>query len=311
MATQERLEDAFAEVGYTGVFFEKSVHDRTGVALLVRHELYRIVEKAEVAFDELFRRNPQLQTHNNALIGLVEHLASGRRAVVASCHLHWDPAMVQVKTKQAHNLCHRIFAFHREHREERVTEKLCEKNKEFAGAHDKSETRAFVCDEEHSVGDRERDSEALKGGDRVGNNLSEASGPPGGEEERERVGEGESVPVIICGDFNSLPESDVVRLLGKGVAKRPVKCKEKVLRQPLALCSAYEAVGHPETNLTSKFVGCLDYVWFSRDLLAPELLLEPVPLQHKEVFSQCASLPNLRLPSDHICCMAVLRRIHR
>jgi CCR4-NOT transcription complex subunit 6 len=64
-----------------------------------------------------------------------------------------------------------------------------------------------------------------------------------------------------------------------------------------SLSSAYAPIGEPPfTNYTSDFVGVLDYLWFTNDMLAVSKVLQPVD---EEVVRQ-TRLPNAYMNSDHI-----------
>ncbi len=86
-------------------------------------------------------------------------------------------------------------------------------------------------------------------------------------------------PIVICGDFNSMPDSAVYQLLGEGdvggdhadlLKYRYGNYTEEGFRHNLPLTSAYLEVLGAEpsfTNYTADFVGSLDYIFYSRDTL--------------------------------------------
>jgi len=116
------------------------------------------------------------------------------------------------------------------------------------------------------------------------------------------------LPLLLCGDFNSLLDSVVYEFLsservesGNEVFKQdPFKIlpDTSALQHGLPLSSAYGAYGEPKfTNYTGHFLGVLDYIWHSKPHLYPTscLVIEEEPQLKKEV-----ALPNAQFPSDHL-----------
>eukprot|EP01006_Ploeotia_vitrea_P050187 TRINITY_DN67421_c5_g8_i1.p2 TRINITY_DN67421_c5_g8~~TRINITY_DN67421_c5_g8_i1.p2 ORF type:complete len:455 (-),score=239.47 TRINITY_DN67421_c5_g8_i1:67-1284(-) len=116
------------------------------------------------------------------------------------------------------------------------------------------------------------------------------------------------LPLLICGDFNSMPDSSVYELL----TQRSVRSdhaelkndptgllKHRQLRHNLSLSSAYAStIGEPNyTNYTAHFKGTLDYILYSNQDLMPVGVL---PVDEEEVLSQHKALPSPQFGSDHV-----------
>jgi CCR4-NOT transcription complex subunit 6 len=146
------------------------------------------------------------------------------------------------------------------------------------------------------------------------------------------------IPLLIAGDFNSIPESGVYKLM----SERSVdgshpdfqnfsygKYTTQGMKHSLNLGSSYnDIVGEPSfTNYTGTvkyyhyhdhlrplslmfalfccvgdFVGVLDYVWYSKSCLQVERVLSPV--EEPVVLAQNGALPNPYMCSDHIPLLA-------
>ena len=121
-------------------------------------------------------------------------------------------------------------------------------------------------------------------------------------------------PVVVCGDFNSSPSSDVYHFLSKGMLPKgstALKPKSTAipsmfpdgLRHSLSLSSAYTSMTGSEPSFTNlkgppeNFMDCLDYVWHSQELLATAVLPTP-PID--TLSKERGGLPNTVYPSDHI-----------
>lgn len=129
------------------------------------------------------------------------------------------------------------------------------------------------------------------------------------------------IPVVICGDFNSLPDSGVIEFLDKGrvpiehsdfmemqyegflarlsnvSSKNGEKCAE--LAHGLKLKKTYDGEHQmPYTNLTYDFKGVIDYVYYTGDTLSPlGLLLSVIPEYIKA--NKILGWPHPHFPSDH------------
>lgn len=135
------------------------------------------------------------------------------------------------------------------------------------------------------------------------------------------------VPLILCGDFNSEPHSAVHRFLGQNsgyhidqngdlltsmragdVPTDPsaILPTPESLSHNIPLVSSYAAVNGDEpsyTNVTRDYTGCIDYVWFSADVLEAAGVLKMPSIN--ELTSYAGSpLPNSQWPSDHLCLCA-------
>jgi endonuclease/exonuclease/phosphatase family metal-dependent hydrolase/8-oxo-dGTP pyrophosphatase MutT (NUDIX family) len=133
--------------------------------------------------------------------------------------------------------------------------------------------------------------------------------------------------VIVCGDFNSFPDSGAYALLTEGqlgpyhphanpsedAGIEPVLAPNSLLTHALGLRSAYKTVSGAEPTATNAkgpspfdpdgFRGCLDYIFTSGGL-------EPVrvvAVDAEELAREGGGLPNSGSPSDHIPIGAVLR----
>eukprot|EP00933_Yihiella_yeosuensis_P069437 TRINITY_DN7597_c1_g2_i3.p1 TRINITY_DN7597_c1_g2~~TRINITY_DN7597_c1_g2_i3.p1 ORF type:complete len:622 (-),score=103.38 TRINITY_DN7597_c1_g2_i3:190-1974(-) len=121
------------------------------------------------------------------------------------------------------------------------------------------------------------------------------------------------MPLLICGDFNSIPESAVYEYLHNGsvsvdhpdLSHDPCGLLSKLnLCHHLSLSTAYEVCTGREaqfTNYTEDFKGTLDYIWFSPDALA---VLAISQVDEESQLMQETALPSSTRPSDHVSLVA-------
>jgi CCR4-NOT transcription complex subunit 6 len=115
------------------------------------------------------------------------------------------------------------------------------------------------------------------------------------------------IPMLICGDYNSVVDSGVYQLFSQGgvPAKHPDmegraygKFTEEGMSHPFNLKSAYADIGElPFTNFTPNFVEVIDYIWYSTGTLNVKGVLGPMD---KDYVNQFIAIPNAHHPSDHI-----------
>jgi len=131
------------------------------------------------------------------------------------------------------------------------------------------------------------------------------------------------IPLILCGDFNSTPSSNVMKYVYKKAPeitnsikgdfqknKKYLELFHNEFAHKMELRSAYDvykvskvtdyedyADNHPDfTTYTHEFIGTLDYVIYSKNNLEVTELLK-CPTHDTEV--KALKLPNARYPSDH------------
>ena len=121
---------------------------------------------------------------------------------------------------------------------------------------------------------------------------------------------------IVCGDFNSLPDSGVYRLLQTGYLPSNAEdllgfsygaLSSSGVRHRLALQSVYAAILGRElefTNYTPLFKGTIDYIWVSNSLVVEAVLEGLSPADARKGIA----LPNAHHPSDHISIMCKVRK---
>jgi len=125
-----------------------------------------------------------------------------------------------------------------------------------------------------------------------------------------------NIPLILCGDLNSLPDSGVVEYLTHGrVSVRHRDFKDLVYDdslRSLSISNSKDTYSHafklsqayldniiPFTNYTFDFKGIIDYIFYSDSMMRPLGLLGPVDPNwfHENRIIGC---PNPQIPSDHI-----------
>ncbi|KFY49373.1 hypothetical protein V495_00615 [Pseudogymnoascus sp. VKM F-4514 (FW-929)] len=123
------------------------------------------------------------------------------------------------------------------------------------------------------------------------------------------------LPLLVCGDFNSTPESAVYELLAHGSLEPNHKEMGEYqygnftrdgMQHPFSLRSSYANLdGTPEalsfTNYTPGYTGILDYIWYSTNALEVTSLLGPVD---PEYLKRLPGFPNYHFPSDHLSLLA-------
>lgn len=125
-----------------------------------------------------------------------------------------------------------------------------------------------------------------------------------------------SVPLLLCGDLNSLPDSGVVEYLTSGkvsanhndfrglgyndcLSKLNIADNSDLVTHGFRLMQAYEKDIMPYTNYTYDFKGIIDYIFFSKDFMRPLGVLGPMDFEwfreHKVI-----GCPHPHIPSDHL-----------
>jgi CCR4-NOT transcription complex subunit 6 len=131
-----------------------------------------------------------------------------------------------------------------------------------------------------------------------------------------------SVPLVLCGDFNSLPDSGVIELMRNGkISFNHADFKDlsyeaylqkynKIDANPTSnmdiahhfkLQSAYETTSAPimpYTNFTYDFKGIIDYVFYSMQLMRVLGVLGPLDPEWVQT-NKIIGCPNPNVPSDH------------
>lgn len=122
--------------------------------------------------------------------------------------------------------------------------------------------------------------------------------------------EANTIPIVISGDFNSMPSSGVYDLFSKGklVDHSDMQGKEyggfskTHLSHKLNLTSAYNKIGElPFTNFTPNFTEVIDYIWYTDASLRVTGLLGKLDPMYVDTH---VGIPSLEFPSDHIPIMA-------
>ncbi|XP_015510986.2 2',5'-phosphodiesterase 12 [Neodiprion lecontei] len=120
-----------------------------------------------------------------------------------------------------------------------------------------------------------------------------------------------NVSIVLCGDFNSVPECGIYQLMCK--KQVPEDCKDWNSNPEEAVHSVSlshdmsfaSACGTPEyTNFTKGFADCLDYIYYQTDRLQVE---QVIPMPSTEELTEYTALPSVVFPSDHISICADLK----
>ncbi|CAO3639452.1 unnamed protein product [Cunninghamella echinulata] len=140
------------------------------------------------------------------------------------------------------------------------------------------------------------------------------SSPTSKDRKRPTYSSPTELPTIICGDFNSTPDSGVVEFFSKGSIKQDHDdfgtyiygdYTTEGLSHPYSLKSAYANFKDLKfTNLTPGFTGILDYIWYTSNTVDSLSLLGPIDNSY---LSKIVGFPNAHFPSDHIPIAAELK----
>ncbi|KAF7697279.1 hypothetical protein HF521_005697 [Silurus meridionalis] len=139
-------------------------------------------------------------------------------------------------------------------------------------------------------------------------------------------GETNAIPLVLCADLNSLPDSGVVEYLSTGGVDgthkdfkdlRYIDCltnfncngkngtSSSRITHGFKLKSAYENGLMPYTNYTFDFKGVIDYIFYSQPLLNVLGVLGPLD-PHWLHENNIAGCPHPHIPSDHFSLFAQL-----
>merc|ERR1711967_126002 len=121
------------------------------------------------------------------------------------------------------------------------------------------------------------------------------------------------MPILLCGDFNSMPESAVYELLRSGSVRSdhedlkvdPCNLLKRLnFGHNLTIGTAYETCNGREadyTNYTEDFKGTLDYIWYTTESL---VVLAISQVDEESQLTQETALPSSTRPSDHVSLVA-------
>lgn len=216
-----------------------------------------------------------------AVAVFLENRQTGARILVSNVHIFWDPKFKDVKLVQAAILVEQL-------------NKLAEKWAELPPTSDKDKLTYKY------------------------ENGDQPEGQADGQEEvpqepvpSQSYPNASALPMVVCGDFNSTPNSGVYELISQGSVSHLHEdlgdhkygdFTRDGMTHPFSLRSSYSHIGELKfTNYTPTFVGVLDYVWYSTNALQVTGLLGGVD---PEYLQRVPGFPNWHFPSDHLPLLA-------
>lgn len=290
----EFLRPALAVDDYKGFFWpksraqtmsEKDAKHVDGCATFYKNSKYILLDKRLIEFGRIAINRPDMKGEHDifnrvmtkdhiATACFLENRQTGARKIVANAHIFWDPVFVDVKIVQVAILL----------------EQLAKMAQEWS--------KLPPC----------KDKELFKyaNGDDVDAEKAPVEIAPS-----QHYNSGTDIPVVLCVDFNSLPESSIYDLMSNGslssthedLAGRSYgDLTRNGISHNFQLKSAYANIGELSfTNYTPGFIGCIDYIWYSTNGLQVSGLLGEID---KEYMSRIPGFPHIYQPSDHISLMA-------
>ena len=122
-----------------------------------------------------------------------------------------------------------------------------------------------------------------------------------------------TIPYILCGDFNSLPDSSVYNTITTGKINykhidftfEHNTIKPKQIKYSIPMISSYKTILKNEpifTNYTADFKGTLDYIFLSKHWNTKSIL----PIPPKFILDKETAIPNSKFPSDHLPLMSTI-----
>ncbi|KAI9728337.1 MAG: Glucose-repressible alcohol dehydrogenase transcriptional effector [Chrysothrix sp. TS-e1954] len=280
---------------YKGVFYQKTRAKTMtekesrlvdGCAVFYKNSKYILLDKTHIEFGHIAINRPDMRGETDifnrvmprddiAIVVLLEDRQTGSRLIVVNAHIFWDPAYKDVKVVQAAILM----------------EQLAKITEQFA-KHPPCKDKTI-----YRFNDADSEGETEKPPIEPGPSLS--------------YPDGTSIPLVVCIDSNSLPESGVYDLLANGSLEpsHPDLISHKYgnftrdgMTHPFTLKSAYGNVNElPFTNYTPGFVGVIDYIWYTTNTLNVTQLLGEVD---EEYLKRVPGFPNVHFPSDHLALLA-------
>ena len=210
------------------------------------------------------------------VLAFLENRVTGSRLIVGNVHVFWNPAFNDVKMVQVAILMEAITKF-------------ANKWAKFPPCTDKVVYR-------FTNGDGEEGKEP---------DVTQTPGPS------MEYADGSQIPLLLCGDFNSLPHSGIYDLIVQGVipnshadlgSRKYGNFTRDGISHPFSLKSSYSTIGELSfTNYTPAFVGVLDYIWYSTNTLQVLGLLGDID---KDYLQRVPGFPNYHFPSDHVALYA-------
>ncbi|KAF9102912.1 Glucose-repressible alcohol dehydrogenase transcriptional effector [Mortierella sp. GBA35] len=225
---------------------------RDGCAIFYRDSRFKLINEHvlrfnQVELDDYNVKRPSMARdtairfnlfHNLAIVALFENKRTKRQVQVATTHLLADPAFPDAKMLQTAILTSKL--------EELKAEAMAKLTVTTSGS-----THGATATTQTTSGNN-------NGSSNNNNNNSSPSTP--------------HIPTILAGDFNSLPDSSVVRFLKSGQVDtchfggndfgRFTRAHSKYFYHRLGLADTYKSSILPFTNATRNFQGTIDYLLY-------------------------------------------------
>ena len=211
-----------------------------------------------------------------AVVIFLENRQTGTRLIVSNVHVFWDPRFKDVKVVQAAVLLEQIG---------KLADRWAKRPPCTA-----NEKKTF----------RFEDNDAIDG-------QVEPEESPQEPAPSQEYASGTDIPLLVCGDYNSLPDSGVYEFITQGSLshlhsdlehRKYGNFTRDGLTHPFSLRSSYSHIGELKfTNYTPGFVGVLDYVFYSMNSVSLLGLLGNVD---PDYLQRVPGFPNYHFPSDHL-----------
>jgi CCR4-NOT transcription complex subunit 6 len=213
-----------------------------------------------------------------SVVTFFENRLTGTRVIVVNVHICWDPQYKDVKVVQVAIMLEQLA-------------KYSEKYAKWPACTDKAAFRHS----EPTV-DGEEDS------------LPE---PPPDPKPSLEYATGSAIPLVLCGDFNSMTDSGVYDLLANGAlasthsdltGRTYGNFTRDGMTHPFMLKSAYANMGELSfTNYTPDFTAVIGFIWYSTNSLEAVGLLGELD---QEYLQRVPGFPHYHFPSDHLPLLA-------
>lgn len=290
----ETFNTNLAHMDYKGVFWPKTraktmsgkeAKAVDGCVIYFKQSEYILLDKQFIDFKNIAINRPDMKYQPDifnrvmprddiAVVVFLENRRTGSRMIVVNAHIFWNPEFADVKLIQVAIMMEAVAAMAKKY------------SRWPASKGSESSVQARQDDDESAETNPEQPTGTASSG-------------------------GSSVPLLLCGDFNSTPDSGVYELLSSGhvAPDHPELGNYQYgdftrdgIQHPFSLRSAYSLLDKgcdkmTFTNYTPGFQGVIDHIWYSTNAFEVNSLLGAVDAEY---LKNVPGFPNYHFPSDHI-----------